>query len=189
MRTQDRTRKNGSPTRRTAERGEGAHAEERRTRAAAGIAWVRIDKRIDSRPKRERDARGPLPWTLAAPRLHYMSARYKAGCATCSTIADGSRVRRALATRRHADGGLARAAHEDQPYKRRMGWTFLGRPRSAASSTSTSTSRSPNAAARGQDRYNYERGGHAMDMVSVRRWSRQREHGEPTWPRIRQRPA
>src|SRR6266550_8530906 len=68
--------------RRTAERGEGAHAEERRTRAAAaGIALGADRQGVSIRDRRrERDARGPLPWTLAAPRLPlHVRARLQGG--------------------------------------------------------------------------------------------------------------
>jgi hypothetical protein len=77
---------------------------------------------------------------------HFMfGPGYTAGCPSCSAIADGF------------DGSVVHLANHDvtlcavsraplaklQAYQRRMGWSFPGRLRSAATSTTTSRRRSP----------------------------------------------
>ena len=98
---------------------------------------------------------------------HFMfGPDYKAGCPSCSSIADGF------------DGFAVHLANHDVTlaavsraplakllaYRQRMGWHFRGRRRSAAISTSTSTCRSPKRSSAGDVEYNYARAGHAMDM-------------------------
>src|SRR6059036_2263094 len=128
------------------------------------LPWVRIDKKY----RFETDEGSASLADLFRGRsqllvYHYMfGPEYTAGCATCSTIADGF------------DGFVVHLANHDvtlsavsraplaklQAYRRRWGGRFPGRPRSAAISTSTSGS------ARSIE-YNYRRGGHAMDATSV----------------------
>jgi predicted dithiol-disulfide oxidoreductase (DUF899 family) len=102
---------------------------------------------------------------------HYMfGPDYTAGCATCSTIADGF------------DGFAVHLANHDvtlsavsraplaklQAYRRRMGWTFPW-----ASSLGSdfnfdfNVSFSEQQQREGSIEYNYERGGHAMDATQV----------------------
>ena len=92
---------------------------------------------------------------------HFMfGPDYKAGCPSCSMIADGFEGFAVhLANHDVALWAVSRAPLAKlQAYKRRMGWTFPGRPRPAATSTSTSTSRSREEQQRdGNVEYNYER--------------------------------
>ena len=102
---------------------------------------------------------------------HFMlGPEYKAGCPSCSAIADGF------------DGFVVHLANHDvtlmavshapltkiQPYKRRMGWTFPW-----ASSVGGEFNFDFNVSfteaqqREGKIEYNYERGGHAMDMASA----------------------
>ena len=95
---------------------------------------------------------------------------YTAGCATCSTIADGF------------DGFVVHLANHDvtlaavslaplaklQAYKRRMGWTFpwaasVGSDFNADFNVSFTAEQQR----KGAIEYNYERGGHAMDETAV----------------------
>ena len=137
-------------TPRAARRGKGADAAKRRTRAAAHTALGR-DKtyRFDTE-----DGQATLDDLFRGRSqllvYHFMfGPDYKAGCPSCSSIADGF------------DGFAVHLANHDVTlaavsraplakllaYRQRMGWHFRGRRRSAAISTSTSTCRSPSAAA------------------------------------------
>src|SRR5262245_25605826 len=101
---------------------------------------------------------------------HYMfGPDYKAGCATCSTIADGF------------NGFAIHLAHHDvmlccvslaplakiQAYKRRMGWTF---PWASSSSNEFNfdfnVSFTEEQQRKGTIEYNYARGGHVMDATT-----------------------
>ena len=118
------------------------------------LPWVRIDKeyRFDT------DEGSASLTDLFRGRsqllvYHFMfGPDYKAGCPSCSAIADGF------------DGSVVHLANHDvtltavsraplaklQAYKRRMGWGFPGRPRSTATSTPTSGRVHRGAAARGR---------------------------------------
>src|SRR5512147_96849 len=111
------------------------------------LPWVRIDKEY----RFETDEGSVSLASLFRGRTqllvyHFMfGPDYTAGCPSCSAIADGF------------NGFVVHLANHDamlwavsrapltklQAYKRRMGWTFPGRPRSAATSTSTTTFGSP----------------------------------------------
>src|SRR5947208_15259305 len=131
------------------------------------LPWVRIDKTYSF----DTDAGSASLADLFRGRsqllvYHFMfGPDYTAGCATCSTIADGF------------DGFAIHLANHDvmlsavsraplaklQAYKRRMGWTFPW-----ASSFGTefnpdfSVSFTEEQQRKGTIEYNYERGGHAM---------------------------
>jgi predicted dithiol-disulfide oxidoreductase (DUF899 family) len=116
---------------------------------------------------------------------------YKAGCPSCSAIADGF------------DGIVVHLANHDvmlwavsraplaklQAYKRRMGWTFpwassLGGDFNFDFNVSFTEEQQR----KGGIEYNYEREGHAMDATPVRRLSpSSRPWPEPTSPRTRAR--
>jgi predicted dithiol-disulfide oxidoreductase (DUF899 family) len=137
-------------------------------RRRQALPWVRVDKEY-----RFETDEGPASLAgLFRGRsqlliYHYMfGPDYQAGCATCSTIADGF------------DGFAVHLANHDvtlsavsraplaklQAYKRRMGWTFPW-----ASSFGNdfnfdfNVSYTEEQQREGSIEYNYERGGHAMD--------------------------
>src|SRR5438552_8810097 len=140
-------------------------------RRRQGLPWVRIDKKY----RFETDAGGASLADLFRGRsqllvYHYMfGPDHTAGCATCSTIADGF------------DGFAVHLANHDvtlsavsraplaklQAYKRRMGWSFPW-----ASSSGSDFNADFNASfteeqqREGGIEYNYERGGHAMDATT-----------------------
>ena len=136
------------------------------------LPWVRIDKKY----RFETDAGSASLADLFRGRsqllvYHYMfGPDYTAGCATCSTIADGF------------DGFAVHLANHDvtlaavslaplvklQAYKRRMGWTFpwassLGGDFNFDFNVSVTKEQQR----AGAVEYNYERGGHAMDVTPV----------------------
>ena len=136
------------------------------------LPWVRIDKKY----RFETDAGSASLADLFRGRsqllvYHYMfGPDYTAGCATCSTIADGF------------DGFAVHLANHDvtlsavsraplaklQAYKRRMGWSFPW-----ASSFGSDFNFDFNVwfteeqQREGVVEYNYRRGGHAMDVAPV----------------------
>src|SRR5712671_4791579 len=101
---------------------------------------------------------------------HFMfGPDYKAGCATCSTIADGF------------DGFVVHLANHDvtlsavslaplaklQAYKRRMGWTLpWASSRGGDFNSEFNVSFTEEQQREGAIEYNYERGGHAMDATT-----------------------
>src|SRR5262249_33385022 len=136
------------------------------------LPWVRVEKRY----RFETDEGSASLADLFRGRsqllvYHYMfGADYKAGCATCSTIADGF------------NGFAIHLSHHDvmlwcvslaplakiQAYHQRMGWTFPW-----ASSVGSdfnfdfNVSFTKEQQRAGTIEYNYERGGHAMDETSA----------------------
>src|SRR5436853_4935947 len=136
------------------------------------LPWVLIDKKY----RFETDEGGASLADLFQGRsqllvYHFMfGPDYAAGCATCSTIADGF------------DGFVVHLANHDvtlsavslaplvklQAYKRRMGWAFpfassLGSDFNFDFNVSVTEERQREGAVE----YNYERGGHAMDVTPV----------------------
>src|ERR1700730_7470964 len=177
MSTQKKTTTHRTGTREEwlAERLELLEAEKELTRRSDELAqgrqelpWVRIDK--DYRFETDEGSASLAELFQGRSQLlvyHYMfGPDYTAGCATCSTIADGF------------DGFAIHLANHDvtlsavsraplaklQAYKRRM-----GRPLPWASSFGTefnpdfSVSFTEKQQRKGTIEYNYERGGHAMD--------------------------
>ncbi|MFL6975839.1 MAG: DUF899 domain-containing protein [Xanthobacteraceae bacterium] len=102
---------------------------------------------------------------------HFMfGPDYKAGCATCSTIADGfNGFAVHLANHDVMLSAVSRAPLAKlQAYKRRMGWTFpwassLGGDFNFDFNVSFTEEQQR----KGLIEYNYERGGHAMDATPV----------------------
>jgi predicted dithiol-disulfide oxidoreductase (DUF899 family) len=141
-------------------------------RRREGLPWVRVDKEY----RFETDQGSASLPDLFQGRsqllvYHFMfGPDYKAGCPSCSAIADGF------------DGFVVHLANHDvtlsavsraplaklQAYKRRMGWTFPW-----ASSHGGDFNFDFNVAfteaqqREGTIEYNYERGGHAMDAAVV----------------------
>jgi predicted dithiol-disulfide oxidoreductase (DUF899 family) len=135
------------------------------------LPWVRVEKQY----RFETDEGSGSLADLFRGRsqllvYHYMfGPDYKAGCATCSTIADGF------------NGFAIHLANHDvmlwcvslaplakiQAYKRRMGWTFPW-----ASSVGSdfnfdfNVSFTEQQQRKGTIEYNYDRGGHAMDSTT-----------------------
>ena len=136
------------------------------------LPWVRIDKEY----RFETDEGNASLADLFRGRsqlliYHYMfGPDYTAGCATCSTIADGfNGFVVHLANHDVTLSAVSRAPLAKlQAYKRRMGWTFPW-----ASSVGGdfnfdfNVSFTEEQQREGAIEYNYERGGHAMDMTQV----------------------
>jgi len=128
------------------------------------LPWIRVDKEY----RFETDEGSASLADLFRGRsqllvYHFMfGPDYTAGCATCSTIADGF------------DGFAVHLANHDvtlsavsraplaklQAYKRRMGWTF---PWASSLGSDFNVSFTEEQQREGAIEYNYRRGGHAMD--------------------------
>ena len=136
------------------------------------LPWVRVDKNYRFETDDGKASLADLFQGRSQLLIyHYMfGPDYKAGCATCSTIADGF------------NGFAVHLAHHDvtlmavsraplaklQAYKRRMGWTFpwassFGSDFNADFNVSFTEEQQRE----GGIEYNYERGGHAMDETSM----------------------
>jgi predicted dithiol-disulfide oxidoreductase (DUF899 family) len=135
------------------------------------LPWVRIDEAY----RFETDLGSASLADLFQGRsqllvYHFMfGPEYTAGCATCSTIADGF------------DGFVPHLAHHDvtlsavslaplaklQAYKRRMGWRFPWASSSGSDfNFDFNVSFTEEQQREGRIEYNYERGGHAMDETT-----------------------
>ena len=136
------------------------------------LPWVRIDKQY--RFETEEGSASLADLFRGRSQLlvyHYMfGPDYKAGCATCSTIADafnGFVVH--LANHDVTLMAVSRAPFAKiQSYKRRMGWTF---PWASSHDNDFNfdfnVSFTEEQQREGNLEYNYERGGHAMDEASA----------------------
>src|SRR5216117_3754955 len=141
-------------------------------RRRQALPWVRIDKEY----RFETDEGSASLTDLFRGRsqllvYHFMfGPDYQAGCATCSTIADGF------------DGFVVHLANHDvmlwavsraplvklQAYKRRMGWTFPWACSLASDfNFDFNVSCTEEQQRQGVVEYNYRRGGHAMDATAV----------------------
>src|SRR5947209_65799 len=148
------------------------HRSDELARQRQELPWVSINKgyrfETDDGSASLRDLFGGRSQLLV---YHFMfGPDYKAGCPSCSMIADGF------------DGFAVHLANHDvtlmavsraplaklQAYKRRMGWTFPW-----ASSVGSdfnfdfNVSFTEEQQRKGIIEYNYERGGHAMDMTPI----------------------
>ncbi len=150
------------------------------------LPWVRIDKKY--RFETDEGSVSLVDLFRGHSQLliyHFMfGPDYKAGCATCSTIADGF------------NGFAAHLANHDvtlsavslaplaklQAYKRRMGWTFPWASSFGSDfNPDFNVSFTEEQQREGAIEYNYERGSHAMDATTavpqVAAGHRQRGHG------------
>src|ERR1700684_1204859 len=136
------------------------------------LPWVRIDKKY----RFETDEGSASLADLFRGRsqllvYHFMfGPDYTAGCPSCSAIADGfDRSVVHLANHDVTLSAVSRAPLAKlQAYKRRMGWTFpwassLGSDFNADFNVSVTEEQQRNGAVD----YNYQRGGHALDMTPV----------------------
>lgn len=144
-------------------------------RRRQALPWVRVDKpyRFDT------DAGSASLADLFAGRsqllvYHFMfGVDYTAGCASCSSIADGfNGIAVHLANHDVMLTAVARAPLAKlQAYKQRMGWTFPWASSFGSDFNSDfSVWVTPDQQQAGTAEYNYQRGRHAMD---------QREYPEP----------
>jgi predicted dithiol-disulfide oxidoreductase (DUF899 family) len=136
------------------------------------LPWVRVDKEY----RFETDKGNASLADLFRGRsqllvYHYMfGPEYTAGCATCSTIADGfNGFAIHLANHDAMLWAVSRAPLAKlQAYKQRMGWTF---PWASAHGNDFNfdfnVSFTEEQQREGTIEYNYERGGHAMDETNV----------------------
>jgi predicted dithiol-disulfide oxidoreductase (DUF899 family) len=136
------------------------------------LPWVRVDKAYQFETDEGRASLADLFRGRSQLLVyHYMfGPDYQAGCATCSTIADGfNGFVVHLANHDVTLSAVSRAPLPKlQAYKKRMGWTFPW-----ASSFDTDFNSDFNVSfteaqqREGGIEYNYERGGHAMDETKM----------------------
>ncbi|CAE6737751.1 hypothetical protein R75461_02316 [Paraburkholderia nemoris] len=136
------------------------------------LPWVRIDKAYTFETAAGRASLADLFKGRSQLLVyHFMfGPDYKAGCPSCSSIADGfDGIAVHLANHDVTLTAVSRAPLEKlQTYQRRMGWTFPW-----ASSAGSDFNFDFNIAfteaqqREGSIEYNYERGGHAMDETQV----------------------
>ena len=148
------------------------HRSDELARRRQELPWVRIDKQYKFDTEKGSASLADLFRGRAQLLVyHFMfGPDYAAGCATCSTIADGF------------DGFVVHLASHDvtlsavsraplaklQAYKQRMGWSFpwassLGGDFNFDFNVSLTEEQQREGAVE----YNYERGGHAMDVTPV----------------------
>ncbi|MBV8642004.1 MAG: DUF899 domain-containing protein [Verrucomicrobia bacterium] len=136
-----------------------------------GLPWVRIDKEYRFETNEGSASLADLFQGRSQLLVyHFMfGPDYTAGCATCSTIADGfNGFEIHLANHDVTLSAVSQAPFAKiQTYKRRMGWTFPW-----ASSFGSdfnfdfNVSFTEEQQREGGIEYNYERGGHAMDAAA-----------------------
>jgi predicted dithiol-disulfide oxidoreductase (DUF899 family) len=142
------------------------------TRQRQALPWVRIDKAY----RFETDEGSASLADLFRGRsqlivYHFMfGPDYKAGCPSCSSIADGfDGVAVHLANHDVTLSAVSRAPLEKlQTYKRRMGWTFpWASSHGSDFNFDFNISFTEEQQREGSIEYNYERGGHVMDAAQV----------------------
>lgn len=138
-------------------------------RRRQGLPWVRVDK--EYRFETDEGNASLTDLFRGCSQLlvyHFMfGPDYKAGCPSCSSIADGfNGFFVHLENHDVAFTAVSRAPLAKlQGYKRRMGWSF---PWASSAPSDFNTDFSVSFTEEQQREgieYNYERGGHAMDMV------------------------
>jgi predicted dithiol-disulfide oxidoreductase (DUF899 family) len=141
-------------------------------RQRQALPWVRIDKayRFDTE---EGSVTLPDLFQGRSQLLvyHFMfGPDYKAGCPSCSAIADGfDGIAIHLANHDVTLMAVSRAPLATlQAYKRRMGWTFpWASARDSDFTADFNVSFTEAQQREGQVEYNYQRGGHAMDAAQI----------------------
>jgi predicted dithiol-disulfide oxidoreductase (DUF899 family) len=142
------------------------------TRQRQELPWVRIDKAY----RFETDEGSASLADLFKGRsqllvYHFMyGPDYKAGCPSCSSIADGfNGLVVHLANHDVTLSAVSRAPLAQlQTYKRRMGWTFpWASSHGSDFNFDFNISFTEEQQRAGSIEYNYERGGHAMDETQV----------------------
>ncbi|CAI8751918.1 DUF899 domain-containing protein [Pseudomonas sp. IT-P253] len=142
------------------------------TRQRQALPWVRIDKayRFDT----EKGSVTLAELFQGRSQLlvyHFMfGPDYKAGCPSCSAIADGfDGIAIHLANHDVTLMAVSRAPLATlQAYKRRMGWTFpWASARDSDFTADFNVSFTEAQQREGQVEYNYQRGGHAMDATQI----------------------
>jgi predicted dithiol-disulfide oxidoreductase (DUF899 family) len=136
------------------------------------LPWVRVDKtyRFDT----DEGSASLVDLFKGRSQLlvyHFMfGPDYKAGCPSCSSIADGfNGIVVHLENHDVAFSAVSRAPLAKlKAYKRRMGWTFPWVSSSAGDfNFDFNVSFTEEEQREGRIEYNYQRGGHAMDEASV----------------------
>ena len=135
------------------------------------LPWVRIDKRYRFDTAEGSAALADLFKGRSQLLVyHFMfGPDYKAGCPSCSSIADGfNGIVVHLENHDVAFFAVSRAPLPKlQEYKRRMGWTFpWASSFNSDFNNDFSVSFTEEQQREGSIEYNYERGGHAMDATS-----------------------
>jgi predicted dithiol-disulfide oxidoreductase (DUF899 family) len=141
-------------------------------RQRQALPWVRVDK--DYRFETEEGSVSLVNLFRGCSQLlvyHFMfGPDYKAGCPSCSSIADGfNGIAVHLINHDVMFSAVSRAPLAKlQVYKRRMGWTFPWASSSAGDfNFDFNVSFTEEQQREGNIEYNYERGSHAMDASPV----------------------
>jgi predicted dithiol-disulfide oxidoreductase (DUF899 family) len=136
------------------------------------LPWVRVDK--DYRFDTDEGSASLTDLFTGRSQLlvyHFMfGPDYKAGCPSCSAIADGfNGIAVHLANHDVMIWAVSRAPFAKlQAYKQRMGWTFpWASSHGGDFNFDFNVSFTEEQQRQGGIEYNYERGGHAMDAASV----------------------
>jgi predicted dithiol-disulfide oxidoreductase (DUF899 family) len=142
------------------------------TRRRQELPWVRIDKEYRFETDEGKASLADLFRGRSQLLVyHYMfGPDYTAGCATCSTIADGfNGFAIHLAHHDVMLWAISRAPLEKlQAYKQRMGWSFpWASSHGSDFNFDFNISFTEEQQRKGTIEYNYERGGHAMDATAA----------------------
>jgi predicted dithiol-disulfide oxidoreductase (DUF899 family) len=136
------------------------------------LPWVRIDQ--DYRFETDKGSASLADLFRGRSQLmvyHFMfGPDYKAGCPSCSSIADGfNGIIVHLENHDVAFSAVSRAPLTKlQAYKQRMGWTFPWASSGGGDfNYDFNVSFTEEQQRNGDVQYNYQRGGHAMDMVPI----------------------
>lgn len=141
-------------------------------RQRQALPWVRVDKdyrfETEKGPAALKDLFGGCSQLMV---YHFMfGPDYKAGCPSCSAIADGfNGVIVHLVNHDVGFWAFSRAPLSKlQAYKKRMGWTFPWASSAGSDfNFDFNVSFSEEQQREGRIDYNFERGGHAMDMTPI----------------------